>query len=70
MAFLSTTGAAGIRGAHTSFVQQLRERLAKWQEFRRTLDELRSLSDRDLRDLGLSRFAIRQIAYESVYGDR
>ena len=43
--------------------------LADYRLYRSTLDELRSLSDRELADLGLSRLSIRDIAYESVYGD-
>ncbi|WP_370304137.1 DUF1127 domain-containing protein [Pseudooceanicola sp.] len=33
----------------------------------RTVKELQSLSDRDLRDLGISRSAIRGLARETVY---
>ena len=42
--------------------------VADYRLFLRTLSELRSLSDRELRDLGISRYAIREIAYDSVYG--
>ncbi|RMH42256.1 MAG: DUF1127 domain-containing protein [Alphaproteobacteria bacterium] len=36
--------------------------------YRQTLNELASLSDRELNDLGLSRAMIRGIAYEAAYG--
>ncbi len=36
--------------------------------YRRTLGELESMSNRELRDLGISRYSIRQVAYDSVYG--
>ena len=36
--------------------------------YRRTLTELDSLSNRQLRDLGLSRHSVCQVAYDSVYG--
>ncbi|HRO10291.1 DUF1127 domain-containing protein [Amaricoccus sp.] len=41
--------------------------LADYRLYRRTLDELEALSDRELADLGLSRLQIRDIAHESVY---
>jgi uncharacterized protein YjiS (DUF1127 family) len=56
------------RGANRGFFARIRESLAKYREYRRTIAELEALSDTDLRDLGLSRLSIRQIAYESVYG--
>ena len=42
--------------------------IADYRLYRRTLSELEGLSNRELRDLGISRFSIRQIARESVYG--
>ncbi|MFQ8430381.1 DUF1127 domain-containing protein [Amaricoccus sp. W119] len=42
--------------------------VADYRLFLRTLNELRSLSDRELRDLGISSYSIREIAYDSVYG--
>lgn len=41
---------------------------ADYRLFLRTLNELRSLNDRELRDLGISRYSIREVAYDSVYG--
>ncbi len=49
-------------------VAQLRQRLADYWRFRETLAELRRLSDDELDDLGMSRFALREIAHRSVYG--
>jgi uncharacterized protein YjiS (DUF1127 family) len=40
-----------------------------WRLYRRTLDELRQLSPRELDDLGLSRSMLRQTAYAAVYGE-
>ena len=40
----------------------------QYRTYRRTLAELESLSNRELRDLGVSRHSIRQIARDSVYG--
>ena len=46
----------------------VRKAFADYRLYRRTLGELEALSNRELRDLGLSRFTIRQVAYDSVYG--
>jgi uncharacterized protein YjiS (DUF1127 family) len=45
-----------------------RQALADYSLYRQTLAELESLNDRELRDLGLSRLSIRDVAYDSVYG--
>ena len=70
MAYANTTHHAALRGTDLGLVARLRKNWADWLEYRRTLDELRALTDRDLQDLGLSRFAIQEIAYESVYGNK
>ncbi|MEL6586884.1 MAG: DUF1127 domain-containing protein [Pseudomonadota bacterium] len=43
---------------------------AKWRTYRRTLNELSTLSNRDLDDLGLSRSMIRSVAIEAAYGKK
>ena len=50
------------------FVARIAKFFADWRLYQRTLEELRGLSPRELQDLGISPFAIRQIAYDSVYG--
>lgn len=45
-------------------------RRARNKIFRETLAELRSLSDRDLSDLGLARANIRSVAWEAANGVR
>ncbi|MBP1807046.1 DUF1127 domain-containing protein [Rubellimicrobium aerolatum] len=45
----------------------LAQRLARYRLYRQTLDELGSLSDRDLADLGIHRSQIVDIATESAY---
>jgi uncharacterized protein YjiS (DUF1127 family) len=42
-------------------------RVAQYRTYRRTLDELRSLTDRELTDLGISRHSLRAIAYSAAY---
>lgn len=49
-------------------VARLRRAFTDYRTYRHTIAELEALSNRELRDLGLSRFAIRQVAYDSVYG--
>ena len=46
----------------------LTEELERQRVYRTTLAELDSLSDRDLRDLGISRLQIGDIAREAAYG--
>ncbi len=43
-------------------------RFEKFYLYRRTVNELMSLSDKELSDLGFGRSEIRRIAQESVYG--
>lgn len=52
--------AARIDAARTDF--------ANWRVYRKTVNELSALSNRDLADLGLSRSMIRGIAIEAAYG--
>ena len=44
----------------------IRERYSRWQRYTRTVNELNSLSNRDLADLGIVRADITRIARESV----
>lgn len=41
-------------------------RLAHYRIYRNTLDELRALSDRDLNDLGFSRYMLKDVALETA----
>ena len=59
-----TTHARGGNGLFPG----LRKAFGDYRLYRQTLTELDSLSNRELRDLGLSRHSIRQVAYDSVYG--
>lgn len=59
----TTSRQAGVAG----LVGGLTERLERYKTYRRTLDELHSLNDRELSDLGLSRTMLRAIAYKAAY---
>lgn len=49
------------------FFAKLSKRWADHRLYARTVAELNDLNDHELRDLGLSRFSIKQVALESVY---
>ncbi len=54
--------ASGIFG----MVEGLRTKLRQFVAYHQTLNELKSLQDRDLRDLGLSRAMFRELAREAA----
>jgi len=56
-----SNGFSGVFGA-------MSQRYTRYKTYRTTLDELESLSDRDLADLGIARGMIRAIAYKAAYG--
>jgi uncharacterized protein YjiS (DUF1127 family) len=51
------------------FISLLIARFRTWLLYRHTIHELKSLTDRDLSDIGTSRPAIREFARESVSSD-
>lgn len=63
------------RSAHQSafgarigaYVTDMAASLKKYRLYRTTLSELRSLSDREMNDLGLNRTMLTSVAYEAVY---
>ena len=55
-------------GGIGGFVARIRKAIADRRQYQQTFDELEALSDRELRDLGISRLSIREIAHDSVYG--
>lgn len=56
--------ALGQRAGHLR--ESLSARLTWYRNYRRTLDELAQLSDRDLADLGMHRSLIREVAREAA----
>lgn len=46
----------------------LKNRYARWRRYRRTLNELSGLTNRDLHDLGIARAQIPHIAREASRG--
>ncbi|MBC7144599.1 MAG: DUF1127 domain-containing protein [Thioclava marina] len=47
---------------------KLSDAMARRKVYRQTLNELRSLSSRELDDLGMHRSMITRVAYEAAYG--
>lgn len=52
----------------SNLVASIREGLARRKVYRQTLTELRSLSNRELSDLGMHRSMLTRIALEAAYG--
>lgn len=50
-----------------AFVEVLMNRFSRYMMYRRTLNELGALSDRELADLGLNRSGLRRMAYQAAY---
>ncbi|SLN72128.1 hypothetical protein ROJ8625_03797 [Roseivivax jejudonensis] len=61
-------GAFGTRFA--ALASGLRTHMARRQTFKRTLNELSALSDRELADLGLHRSQLRGIAWQAAHDAR
>lgn len=65
---IANTSSASILDLAVTFFANLREAYAKSRLYTETLDELKSLSTRELNDLGLSRSSLHDTAYAAVYG--
>ncbi|MEM9523233.1 MAG: DUF1127 domain-containing protein [Pseudomonadota bacterium] len=72
MAFTDISRAMGasLLGRPSAIVSETRAAYTRWRLYRQTLSELRSLSNRELTDLGLNRSMLRSVAVDAVYGDR
>ncbi len=73
MAYMTSTGGAArtapisrLSGLFTAFGA----RMEQYRTYRRTVNELTSLSDRELADLGINRSMIGSIATDAAYGAR
>ena len=64
----SAATSSTLQGRLVARLEAARENWGKWRVYRKTVNELSALSDRDLNDLGLSRSMIRGIALEAAYG--
>lgn len=61
----STTLGSRLRSLFEGYKDARQKRIA----YRQTVSELISMSDRELRDLGFSRYEIHSMVHRHVYGD-
>ena len=54
-------------GARGGLLGGVTKRVSQYRTYRQTLNELRTLSDRELTDLGINRGQLRGIAYRAAY---
>ncbi|WP_146587524.1 DUF1127 domain-containing protein [Puniceibacterium confluentis] len=64
---INTTSQGAVVSRFSALIHSLRTGFAKRKVYHNTLNELQTLSDRELADLGLARSMIRRIAYEAAY---
>ena len=67
-AIANTTFSASILERAATFFAARREAYALHRMYFKKMDELKSLSTRELNDLGLSRSSLHDTAYTAVYG--
>lgn len=60
--------ALNLRETLAQLAKTIAQHTARRAEFYRVQRELEALSDRDLADLGISRYSIRAIAQQAAYG--
>jgi uncharacterized protein YjiS (DUF1127 family) len=70
MAYVNTTRAAQSSASDrfSGLFAGLSAAIQRRRVYTQTIDELRSLSDRDLNDLGIHRSLIASVAREAAYG--
>jgi uncharacterized protein YjiS (DUF1127 family) len=70
MAYATDIRTAGMTIGHriSDLRASLADRYARRMVYRTTLNELATLNDRDLDDLGISRSMIKSIAWDAAYG--
>ena len=67
--FTTTAAHAGFLDQFAARRADVHARFQQWKAYRQTRNELMSLSDRELNDLGLHRSGIRAVALEAAYGE-
>ena len=65
---ITNTHSASVLDRAASFFADQREAYAKHRLYTKTMNELKSLSTRELNDLGISPLSLRDTAYAAVYG--
>lgn len=67
MSYSQTYTGGANAGLFARLKSDLAAKLARRKVYRQTLNELMSLSDRELNDLGLNRSVLRSVAYQAAY---
>ena len=57
-----------MSGGLLSTISGTIEAVVKYRQYRKTITELRSLSTKELSDIGLSLSTIKSVARETIYG--
>lgn len=70
MTSYNQTRSVALTDRATGLAAPLMARIAAYRVYRRTLNELSDLSNRELADLGLSRSQVRGVALDAAYGPR
>ncbi len=65
---VNNTSSVSILDRASAFITRQREAYALHSLYVQTMNELKSLSTRELNDLGLSRSSLHDTAYTAVYG--
>ncbi|MEO8529735.1 MAG: DUF1127 domain-containing protein [Deltaproteobacteria bacterium] len=61
------SASTGVFGRFAEFRRSLVERSARYATYRKTMNELSNLSDRDLNDLGIHRSQIATLAKSAAF---
>lgn len=64
---VNNIASSGLTARIAGFLTDLKTRRAQYKVYRDTFHELSVLTDRELRDLDISRSMIRSVAYEAAY---
>ncbi len=70
MAYITANHAAhaSLTERVSAFLANQRQAFADHRLYVKTMSELKSLSNRELADLGLCRSSLHEVAYKAVYG--
>lgn len=66
-AYQIATPKAALSTSPMAWVKELGTKFARFRLYRQTVNELSSLTSRELADLGLNRSMIKRIAYQAAY---
>ena len=66
--FAQTTSSPALFSRLDGFAERLAASYLQWRLYHRTLSELRAIDTRELNDLGLDQYRLKETAWEAVYG--